>query len=45
MLKQFDAFLKLLMHNEKGQVEGIAERLNDVAVYSIIARILYEESK
>ena len=45
MLKQLDACLKLLMHNEKGQVEGIPERLNDVAVYSIIARILYEESK
>lgn len=44
-LKQLDAALKLLMHKEEGKVEGIPKRLRDVAVYSIIAEILYEESK
>jgi len=42
-LKQWDAVLKLLRDNQKGKVEGIPERLNDIAVYSVIARILYQE--
>jgi len=40
--KQWDAALKLLGRNEKGNIEGITDRLNDIAVYAIIARILYE---
>ena len=43
-LKQLDAVLKLLMTNEEGKIEGIPQRLDDVAVYSIIERILYEEA-
>lgn len=42
-LKQWDAVLKLLRDNQKGKVEGIPERLNDISVYSVIARILYQE--
>jgi len=42
-LKQVDACLKLLGRNEKGGVEGIPERLRDIAVYSIIAEVLYRE--
>lgn len=44
-LKQLDAALKLLMTGEEGMVEGISKRLDDVAVYSIIERVLYEEGK
>jgi len=40
--KQWDAALKLLGRAEKGNVEGVSQRLNDIAVYVIIARILYE---
>ena len=40
--KQWDAALKLLGRSERGNVEGISQRLDDIAVYSIIARILYE---
>jgi hypothetical protein len=40
--KQWDAAFKLLGRSEKGDVEGINQRLNDIAVYAIIARILYE---
>ena len=40
--KQWDAAFKLLGRAEKGNVEGVSQRLNDIAVYSIIARILYE---
>lgn len=43
-LKQIDATLKLLGSNEKGDIEGIPERLRDVAVYCILAEILYEEN-
>jgi len=42
MQKQVDAAYKLIGRREKGNVEGVASRLNDVTVYSIIARILYE---
>jgi len=41
--KQWDAALKLLGRSEKGDVEGVSQRLNDIAVYAIIARILYEK--
>ena len=40
--KQWDAAFKLLGRAEKGNVEGVSQRLNDIAVYSIIARLLYE---
>lgn len=40
--KQWDAAFKLLGRSEKGNVEGITNRLDDITVYSIIARILYE---
>lgn len=43
MLKQVDAANKLLGSGEKGGVEGIPERLRDIAVYSILAEILYTE--
>lgn len=42
-LKQLDAVLKLLKENQRGMVEGVPQRLNDMVAYSIIARILYEE--
>lgn len=42
-LKQIDASLKLLATGEKAQVEGIEKRLEDVACYTILTRILYEE--
>lgn len=41
--KQWDAALKLLGRSEKGNVEGVSQRLDDIAVYAIIARILYEK--
>ncbi len=40
--KQWDAALKLLGRSEKGNVEGVSQRLDDIAVYAIIARLLYE---
>jgi hypothetical protein len=45
MLKQQDAAFKLLMHEQEGLVEGIPERLKDVAVYSLIENILYKEGE
>jgi hypothetical protein len=42
-LKQFDAALKLVGDNTKGRVEGVPERLKDIAVYSILEMLLYEE--
>jgi len=45
MLKQLDAAFKLLGRDEEGQVEGVPKRLDDISVYSIISRILYEENK
>jgi len=42
-LKQVDAALKLLGSGEKGGVEGIPDRLRDIAVYAILAEILYTE--
>jgi len=43
MWKQIDAAYKLLGRAEKGGVQGVSDRLDDVAVYSILARILYEK--
>ena len=43
-LKQFDAFMNLLQQNKKSLVEGVPERLKDVAVYSVLEIILHEES-
>lgn len=45
MLKQVDAALKLLGKNQRGLVEGIEERLKDIAVYSVLLIILLEESE
>ena len=42
-MKQWDAALKLLGDNDEGQVEGIQERLDDVAVYATLIKILYGE--
>lgn len=42
-MKQLDAALKLLQTGEKGKVEGIPTRFRDVAVYMMIAEILYKE--
>lgn len=44
-LKQFDAALKLVKENQEGQVEGVPDRLKDVAVYTVIEMILYGEGK
>ena len=44
-LKQIDAVGILLGKGEQGKVEGRGNRYNDVAVYSIIGRILNEENK
>jgi len=43
MKKQLDAIYKMVGSGETGIVEGIDRRLDDIAVYSIICRILYEE--
>lgn len=44
-LKQLDAAMKLVAEKEEGVVEGVGARLKDVAVYMLIATILYEEGK
>lgn len=43
MLKQFDAFMNLLKQDKEGVVEGVTDRLKDVAVYSVLEMILYDE--
>jgi len=45
MLKQLDAAFKLLGRNEKGGVEGVPQRFDDVSVYSVISKVLYIEGK
>lgn len=45
MLKQIDAVGKLLGESRKGDVEDRSKRYDDISVYAIIARILYEENK
>jgi len=42
--KQWDSILKMLGREEKGNVESITDKLKDIAVYSVIAIILNEES-
>jgi len=42
-LKQFDAFMNLLQQNKEALVEGVPERLKDVAVYSVLEMILFNE--
>ena len=44
-MKQLDAAFWLLSNKHESKVEGIAERLKDVAVYSVLAMILLEEQK
>jgi len=44
-LKQLDAALWMLSNGHSAKVEGIAGRLKDVAVYSILQMILNEEEK
>lgn len=43
MLKQFDAAMNLMAERREGQVEGVAERLGDISVYTKLVRIMYEE--
>ena len=43
MLKQFDAFMNLMQTNKSALVEGVPERLKDVAVYSVLEMILFDE--
>jgi len=45
MLKQIDAVGKLLGQGKSGNVEDRSKRYNDMAVYSIIGRILFEEGR
>jgi hypothetical protein len=42
-LKQFDAFMNLLQQKKSALVEGVGDRLRDVAVYSVIEMIINEE--
>ena len=42
MLKQLDAALWLKNNGHEAKVEGIGERLNDIIVYSTIAKIISE---
>jgi len=41
MWKQIAAAYKLVGREEKGNVEGVEKRLDDVAVYAILTKILY----
>lgn len=45
MLKQIDAVGKLLGSGQKGIVEDIGKRCEDIAVYSVILKVLNEETK
>lgn len=45
MSKQVDAVIDMIGKGRTAQVEGITDKLNDIAVYAILARILYEERK
>lgn len=50
-MKQWDATLKLLgeanpsLIEGEGDIEGIEGRLDDIAVYSMLARVIYEKIK
>jgi len=45
MLKQLDAVMWMFSQKYEGEVEGVAERIQDISVYSKLMRILFEESK
>ena len=44
-LKQIDAVFKMVGRGQKETVEGVRDKLRDIAVYAIIAMILEEEGK
>jgi hypothetical protein len=44
-MKQVDAVLWMLNNGHEAQVEGIADRLQDVSIYSAIAIVLAEEKE
>jgi len=44
-MKQLDAALWLLSNKHKAEVEGVTDRLKDVAVYSVLAMIMRIEDK
>jgi len=44
MSKQIDAVIDMIGNGREAQVEGITDKLNDIAVYAILSRILYEEN-
>jgi len=41
-LKQWDAVAYMLSQEYEGEVEGVADRLQDIYIYTKIMRILYE---
>lgn len=41
--KQWDAICKMIGQGNKGKAESLIDKLNDISVYAIIIRILYEE--
>ena len=43
-LKQTDGVIEMISKNKTGRAESIIDKLNDEAVYSIIARMCYEEA-
>lgn len=45
MLKQVIAVVDIVGDGRRCEVETLQSRLNDVAVYSILAQIIYEDSK
>jgi hypothetical protein len=42
-LKQLDAALWLMATGRRGKVEGVPERLQDIAVYAMLAMVMYDE--
>jgi hypothetical protein len=43
MIKQLDAVGNMIGQGYEGEVEGIKDRLMDIAIYSLLAIILYDE--
>lgn len=43
--KQIDAVNKMVGNSEAGKAESVLDKFNDIAVYMILARIMYEESE
>ena len=43
LLKQIDAALWQVSQNFEGKIEGVEDRLKDVAVYSVLAMIMVKE--